>query len=105
MSISLDKFEGMGLSPTAPSDESLKWGNWQSKEQIQTKIKRTDTNLNALGPLWRANKTSPTGTQVACNAPVQLAKVSTVVTLGSQDGTSDRNLPEGFYLCKEETAT
>ena len=105
MADSTDKLAGMGLTgQNNVTDETIKWHNWNRRVELQRRLKETDNDLNDLGSLWRTTNTCPTNVQVGCNAPVHIAKVSPVVTLGSEDGTSDRILPERLYICKEETA-
>ena len=105
MTANMDKLLGMGLTPTDLADEALRFSNWPRKTSLHTSVKNSHTHLASCTSLWRTNAATPALNQVCCRIPIHIAKVSAVVTAGATDGVADKNLPEKFYLCTEETAT
>ena len=101
----LDKILAMGLTPTDPADEWVRFSKNDRKAQLHTSVKQSDTELADCDSLWRRTATIPAPNQVSWKVPIYIAKASAVVTAGDADGVTDKILPAKFYLCKEETST
>ena len=89
------------------TDKVVQWNGtgWSRRLELQRTLKQTYTHINDIGTLWRTSATGAAMHEVSCNAPVHIAKLSAVVTLGSPDGTTDKILSDRVVICRKETAT